>query len=719
MQVNSYLRMALMFGEDKAHTLYKNLERMIILVLYDFEKEKRLNQNSGMQDGLTVVGIIDCLKHKYSLNFSDSEVLQVIGRRGQDRIICISQELDSSMNKYGITPVEFEKISKRENQSPIAEYIRQFLENHNDVDFNEEQMLELLNRHFYSVFNSNAATILDLINRNYDYTQTLNTEQFEYTTEEKETINQFLYWDDAGKNKCVYEMVSCCFDYCMMTTKQNSSAFKDIFNKKVFYLDANIIFRLMGLNHENRKKVIDTFIKKCRQQKVMVKITNHTRQEVNDTIEYHVKTISNLLGSKPPLQPKAVWSMSTLIVNQSFYQAYYEWCKDEINHSADYPCFGRDLKKQANEILNQFEQKNFESFAQTSKDRFQSLVDSLADYKKKRHKSANDANIQTDVNNYMFVSACNNQTKGSDFFSIHNYLISADHSFGEWAKEINPGMIPVVVLPSVWYSIMLQYSGRSDDDYASFTSFLNFSLVNNESSRYSERKLEILKRVIALNERADIQSEIVYGIGEKLKSESIDLESEDIDGLIDDVRQGILDREVSAVRDEERHISEQRLEIFKTKAQQDLADMAAKSETELNLAKTENERLKIAAYEERGRFSTELKDAEEKAKHEEHDRIVNIETAKRTKRKYLQYWCLTVLMVLGSIAVVIGVMYWISCLKQLTDIQQELLNWIKLLFGILAFVGNGLVISIIFCGLNKDKIEAKIRKEVEKEYDNK
>lgn len=86
----------------------------------------------------------------------------------------------------------------------------------------------MLNRHFYTVFNTNTTTILDLINRNYDYTESLSIEQFGFSTEKKEMINQFLYWDDPGKNKCVYEMVSCCFDYFMMTTKQNS-AFKLFF----------------------------------------------------------------------------------------------------------------------------------------------------------------------------------------------------------------------------------------------------------------------------------------------------------------------------------------------------------------------------------------------------------------------------------------------------------------------------------------------------------
>lgn len=677
MQVNNYLRIALMFGESKAHTLYKNLERMIALVLYDAEKETRESQKNNGQFGLSVIDIIDQLKSRYSLNFSDSEILKAIENRKQSRIICIDIDNYSAQKKYAITPEEYEKITQRENNKKLSVYIKQFLDEHTDVTFSEEEMQELLNKHFYCVFNSNAATILDLINRNYDYTENLSIKQFEFSIEEKATINQFLYWNDPGKNKCVYEMVSCCFDYCMMTTKHDSDAFKGIFNQKVFYLDANIIFRLMGLNHESRRRVIDTFIKKCKEQKVRVRITNHTRQEIADTIEYHVKGIRHLLRNTSPLQPKAVRDMSTTIVNQSFYQAYYDWCLDPINTYNDYQNFEHHLKKQANEILYQFEQKDFESFAETDKQHFSTLVDSLSEYKKEHHRKAYDENIKTDVNNFLFVSSCNEKTKGSDFLSIHNYLISADHTFGDWAKEIKPGSIPVVILPSVWYSIMLQYSGRSDDDYASFTSFLNFSLSNNDSSENSDRKLDILKRVITLDERADIKSEIIYEIEEKLNNkDTLDLESEDIEVLIKEAHQGILDREVTRARAEERSIADE------------------------DRAKTENA----------------LHQKMDEAIQKERKRIIEYETEKQTTNTLRKYWLFTIVMFLLSIGAVAGIAYWISLQKELTEVQKAELEWIKIAMGIIATAGTTLIIKVIFKGLDREKIETCIRKRVEKEY---
>ena len=542
-------------------------------------------------------------------------------------------------------------------------------------------------------------------------------EQFEFSNVEKEAINQFLYWNDPEKNKFVYEMVSCCFDYCMMTIKQNNSAYKSIFNKKEFYLDANIIFRLMGLNHESRKKVIAAFINKCTEQKITVQITNHTRQEISDTIAHHIRLISNLLGNKMPIEPKAVWSMSTIVVNQSFYIAYYNWCKDETNPKGNYQAFERDLNKQAMDIINQFKQVDFDSFSETERELFDTYVHSLTAYKTARHKGTYEGNIRTDVNNYMFVAKKNEQIEGADFLSIHNYLISADHTFGEWAKEIRPGTIPIVVLPSVWYSILLQYSGRSDDDYASFSSFLNYSLSNADSGGHSEWKLNILKKVIEINESADIQSEILFGIEEKLRMNNIrDLEASGIEELIDETYKSVVEKEVAAAREEEQRKASAKLEEYKTEVQHQIARMANSSESEINLVKAENERLKSEAAEERVRNEAAIADGLEAGKKKELERIVLHEAEKRTKRTLRKYWIITAFMVFLSLVVVAGVFIWISRQPELSDVQKASLEWLRTLLAIIAFAGNSLVIGVKFKGLNRDKIYKQQFDKVLKEY---
>ena len=59
-----------MFGENKASTFNKNLEKMIALVLFD-----------KYEQGLSVTDIITEIKNKYALDFSDSEILNAIEHR--------------------------------------------------------------------------------------------------------------------------------------------------------------------------------------------------------------------------------------------------------------------------------------------------------------------------------------------------------------------------------------------------------------------------------------------------------------------------------------------------------------------------------------------------------------------------------------------------------------------------------------------------------------
>ena len=83
MEINNYLRLALMFGENKASTFNKNLEKMIALVL-----------NDKYSKGLTISEIISSIKNKYILDFTDTEIRDAIKQPKQKRIIELSTEDD-------------------------------------------------------------------------------------------------------------------------------------------------------------------------------------------------------------------------------------------------------------------------------------------------------------------------------------------------------------------------------------------------------------------------------------------------------------------------------------------------------------------------------------------------------------------------------------------------------------------------------------------------
>lgn len=232
MERSSYLRLALMFGENKASTFNKNLEKMIALVLFD-----------KYNTGLTITDIIADIRDKYALDFSDSEIIGTIHNKNQNRIIQINETRDEVLKAYSITPEEYEKIRKKTDDSSIRKIVELFLKEHEELDISEKAFCDLLVKYLYDVFNSNAETIQALMNGEHLGIKAANCD---YSTDEKKILNAFIYWDNLDKNRCVYQLISCCFDYCMMTVRKDKTVYQNIFNQKKFYLDTNIVFRLKG-----------------------------------------------------------------------------------------------------------------------------------------------------------------------------------------------------------------------------------------------------------------------------------------------------------------------------------------------------------------------------------------------------------------------------------------------------------------------------------------
>ena len=182
MEINNYLRLALMFGENKASTFNKNLEKMIALVL-----------NDKYSKGLTISEIISSIKNKYILDFTDTEIRDAIKQPKQKRIIELSTEDDISLRRNSITPEEHERIRQKTDDTRILQMLHRFLELHKDIAVSEEEFENLLFEYLYGIFNSFADTILALMSGD---NSKIILKECEYNNEQKRIINEFVYWDD-------------------------------------------------------------------------------------------------------------------------------------------------------------------------------------------------------------------------------------------------------------------------------------------------------------------------------------------------------------------------------------------------------------------------------------------------------------------------------------------------------------------------------------------
>ena len=676
MERSSYLRLALMFGENKASTFNKNLEKMIALVLFD-----------KYNTGLTITDIIADIRDKYALDFSDSEIIGTIHNKNQNRIIQINETRDEVLKAYSITPEEYEKIRKKTDDSSIRKIVELFLKEHEELDISEKTFCDLLVKYLYDVFNSNAETIQALMNGEHLGMKAANCD---YSTDEKKILNAFIYWDNLDKNRCVYQLISCCFDYCMMTVRKDKTVYQTIFNQKKFYLDTNIVFRLMGLNNEKRKLVIDAFILKCKETGVEILYSNHTRSELNDTIRYYVGQIKALLADSAPLSVRAISCLDDRMSSSAFYEQYVEWTKDPVNRTSDYSSFERDLRMRTSKILSRFKQVTFDDYSGRNKKEYAEQFESLKQYKIEHRRNTYDPSIKADINNYLYIQERNREKKGENFFATDHYLITADHAFSGWEREKRPGAIPTVVLPSVWYSIILQYAGRTTaDDYSAFTRFLNFSFSENEPA--DARKMEILKSVIALQEPVDMKETIIFDIAEKLQHDYKDLNSEQI---VETSHQYVINQILAEENEKAKRETAAAVEAEKDKA-----------DAQVNALRNEN------AY-----LEQQLKESVEKTKAEQKQKYIDSETDRRTKRRLKIYIVVTGGLVIGFLALILITGKWVFSVNEVTEKVQIRYDYIKYLLDVLYVVVSVVIVSFGFKGLNEDKIRASVRKKLEKEW---
>ena len=509
MVANNIFRLAMILSSGQAQNFQTNLRKLIKLVLYDnFETPIKLTQ------------IQYIIEEQYSLVFSDSELLTAIKK---DSDIIINACIDPVDNTYQLQPEEFKKIQGKQAVN-IDEYISLFLDSGESEDsWDFDLVKELVYKFLYFSFNSDTKTVLELMNRKTSENKSYCVSD-EFTPDEAKIINAFLNWNYVSKNEFVLNLISSCFDYCMLTVKKDSSSFSSIFNGKEFYLDSNIIFRLAGFNKLERQVSMDAFIRKCIDSGIKICYTNHTYAETKSTIKYYVDGLKRLLGHNQPLSQEAMQALSSKYANLDFHDEYIKWCKIPTSKAGDFDSFRKYLEYNVNNLLTNFKLVVADTYdTHGNRKRFTGLCEDFTEYKAKHYKNTYEGAIKVDINNYLYILEKASAKDAADFMQLKYYFITADHCLTEWAAMQRPGVVPMFVLPSVWYSILLKYKGRTNEDYAAFCQFLNISVAPERDTQL-EQKREMLAYIIELNEDREIKEQIIFDIKDRLSDPQVTVE---------------------------------------------------------------------------------------------------------------------------------------------------------------------------------------------------
>lgn len=507
-QSNELFRMNFVLQDTAATTTKTYLAQIVELILFESEKQ-----------GLHLSEIAEDISSKQSLEFSIPEIKEAIER---DKNIVSDDEL------YRLKP-------KRRSEMKEEPSVEDILSSYIDDAYSEESLglkmdkaefKALLMRYVYFCFNSNIENLMALI----DGSNAVNSSSFDASNLEIADINRFLMWTNPEKDEFLYKIVSYGYIYCSLNINKNALLSSRIFRNKEFYLDANIIFRLAGINNDDRQRTIVSFIKRCRDVKIILLYTNVTFNEIYNVVADRVNWIKNLNQSQEPLTPNEVG-----VLDNDFYNLYDDWCK-KGNRYDDFASFKSYLLNRIYDVLDDLTEVEIPDYETSNQKLHNEYATHLRDYKNElavqkeqaseestsHRKVYGKASASIDISNYLYIT---NKRKASDkhsIFSTNYFLISADHYFIRWAAERNNG-VPVVVLPSVWLTILLRFSGRSDDDFKAFCSFMSLRThegprdidpfkILEAASRHTTDK-ELKKRII---------SEIIQHKGDYSKIENVD-----------------------------------------------------------------------------------------------------------------------------------------------------------------------------------------------------
>jgi hypothetical protein len=266
--------------EDQAPTtIDKYICRLVESVLYDSPKSS-----------LTITEICDNIESNFNLQFDVLEIENAVKRKARNRII-----IDNKT--YRLTVKTRDLLKKQPDMlSVLKKYIVDYRK-HINANFDENDFLELILKYLYYCFNSNINNFMSLL----QHQNNIILDTFSASNYEVELINGFISWDNDEKNKFLYSMISFSYEYCMLATKKDSLLSQKIFKGKKFILDANIIFRMAGINKDERQYVTNSFIKKCKEVGIELCYTSETLSELYRVINGQIKYIKYITQNQEPV----------------------------------------------------------------------------------------------------------------------------------------------------------------------------------------------------------------------------------------------------------------------------------------------------------------------------------------------------------------------------------------------------------------------------------
>lgn len=453
--------------------------------------------------------IISELLGVYRYHISEDEVEAII-RKSKKTFLKL--KLDEQ-DVYKLTDEAYAQTVESQKKS-IDYYIDQYISHFGISD--EQRCRDAIHKYLYELTttNINSYRILYTGKKGFDFSdKELSVDVEDLYPDEKEMIRGFLSWEDSDKNVALGNIVYCCLEYCLLVNGDSPNRFlKGITRKREVYLDTNIIFRALGINGVSRQRVVEAFLKKCKQAKIKLIISMHTKNEFSETITHYLSQIAAYPrgdvydGAYEQLADYTIFSFYddwrkthkgvSLLYFKSYIESLYKTMVSRYGivdneriprHIFDSEAF-KDIRNRYSAEIRKIKQELRPYYIGE---------DYYYDYSRK---DSHDATI-------VHYAELQRESAGAE---TDIFVVSSDKSLRYWDMS-RPGTdYPIVVYPSQLFLVLIKLCGRSDSDFDSFVSFIN--IRTNTHQMTPDQANIILSGISSITEDIKTQEHLVSAI---------------------------------------------------------------------------------------------------------------------------------------------------------------------------------------------------------------
>lgn len=440
----------------------------------------------------TVEQLISSLQALFELVIIEDEIYPILD---DDKYFVRINADRKDLTKYYLPKNRFDAMSKKA-QNNLGAVINDYITQNEKID--SESFIDLLHRYLYNLLNTNIQAFNQLLERKQDkISPVINVDSFE--DEEIEQINSFLKWDNADKDKALFELVNYCIDYASAINSINQNDIVSALRNKRLYLDNSLIYRALGINGEYRRERAKNLLRRCVDSGQSIYISSVSRKEFFETIDFHLKQL-NETTPYGNINPNLFKKYS----NGSFYQYYHEWRRGRETYG--YTTLRLHIQNEYDKLIREYSIN--EDFKQLFSEDDSSTIDKYTE-EIKAHKWQKNPNLhENDAKNMLWIEKargdCDHNIKDTKF-----YFLTTDRKLQEWDLSHSNNQ-PITMLPSQWLALLLKFFSQTNNDYKSFVSFL--SIPKDKIEITPEDLQEVLAGISEITEDFKQQEDIVTNL---------------------------------------------------------------------------------------------------------------------------------------------------------------------------------------------------------------